>query len=128
MSQLTADDLKATFDAFNRHDIESVMKAFADDCVFYTVGGPDANGTTIVGKDAMARAFTAVWEGMKDAHWAQRGHLVVGDRAVSEWTFSGTRADGKRIEADGVDLFRIRDGKVVEKNAFRKDRPLLDAR
>ena len=82
MSQLTAEDLKATFDAFNRHDIEGVMKHFADDCVFYTVGGPDVHGTRIEGKAAIAQAFSAVWEGMKDAHWAQRGHFVAGDRAV----------------------------------------------
>ena len=31
---LTADDLKATFDAFNRHDIDAVMTHFADACVF----------------------------------------------------------------------------------------------
>ena len=31
---LTADDLKATFDAFNRHDIDGVMTHFAEDCVF----------------------------------------------------------------------------------------------
>lgn len=128
MSQLTADDLKATFDAFNRHDIEGVMKHFADDCVFFTVGGTEVFGTKIEGKAAIAKAFSAVWEGMKDAHWAQRGHFVAGDRAVSEWTFSGTRADGKRIEADGVDVFRISNGKLVEKHAFRKDRPLQDAR
>lgn len=28
---LTADDLKATFDAFNRHDIDAVMTHFAEE-------------------------------------------------------------------------------------------------
>lgn len=128
MASLTADDFKATFDAFNRHDIDGVMRCFADDCVFYTVGGADVHGTKIEGKDAIAKAFASVWQGMSDAQWRQRGHFVAGDRAVSEWTFVGTRADGKRIEADGCDLFRIRDGKIVEKHAFRKDRPLQEAR
>ena len=35
-----------------------------------------------------------------------------GDRAVSEWTFSGTATDGSRIEAEGADLFRLKDGEV----------------
>jgi ketosteroid isomerase-like protein len=34
----------------------------------------------------------------------------------------GTGADGKRIEANGVDIFTFRDGKILVKNAFRKVR------
>lgn len=64
---LTAADLAATFDAFNRHDIEAVMRAFANDCVFYTVGGPEVYGTRIEGAEAMANAFSGVWSTMPDA-------------------------------------------------------------
>ena len=124
----TAEHLRETFDAFNRHDVDGVMRHFADDCVFFTVGGPAVYGTRIAGREAIAAAFAAVWAAMPDAHWHQKGHFVAGDRAVSEWTFSGTRADGMRIEADGCDIFRIRDGAIVEKHAFRKDRPLQEAR
>ncbi len=46
------------------------------------------------------------------------------DRAVSEWTFSCTSADGTHVEAQGADLFMLRDGKIVVKQAFRKERPL----
>jgi len=124
---LTAADLAATFDAFNRHDIEAVMRAFADDCVFYTVGGPEVYGTRIDGAEAMAHAFSGVWATMPDAHWDHHSHFVQGDRAVSEWTFSGTNADGTKVEAQGADLFTLRGGKIVVKQAFRKNRPLLAA-
>jgi taurine dehydrogenase small subunit len=126
-TQLTAEDLAATFDAFNRHDIEGVMKCFADDCVFYTVGGPKAYGSKVEGTEAIARAFTAVWTAMPDAHWDHHSHFVHGDRAVSEWTFSGTNADGSRIEAQGADLFTVRDGKIIVKQALRKNRPAIKA-
>ena len=53
---LTADDLKATFDAFNRHDIDAVMTHFADDCVFFTVAGDHEFGNRIEGKPAIAKA------------------------------------------------------------------------
>ena len=43
---------------------------------------------------------------------------------ISEWTFTGTNSDGKRVEAQGVDLFTLRDGRIVVKQAFRKDRPV----
>ncbi|SNZ20626.1 nuclear transport factor 2 family protein [Cohaesibacter gelatinilyticus] len=121
---LTAEDLAATFDAFNQHDVDAVMKVFADDAVFYTVGGAEVYGTKVEGKDAIAAAFSAVWAGMKDAHWDHHSHFVHGDRAVSEWTFTGTNAQGQRVEAQGADLFTVRDGKIIVKQAFRKDRPL----
>jgi taurine dehydrogenase small subunit len=124
---LTAQDLADTFDAFNRHDVEAVMKFFADDCVFYAVGGPEVFGTKIEGATAIAAAFSAVWAGMKDAHWDHHSHFVHGDRAVSEWVFSGTGADGMRIEAEGADLFTLRDGKIIVKQALRKARPPFKA-
>jgi hypothetical protein len=43
------------------------------------------------------------------------------------WTFTGTAADGSRIETDGIDVFRFRGGKIVLKNVFRKARPNLPA-
>ena len=120
---LTAKDLADTFDAFNRHDIDGVMTHFADDCVFYTVAGDQKHGTRVDGADAIAAAFSAVWAGMTHAHWDHHSHFVSGDRAVSEWTFSGTDANGMRTEAEGADLFTLRDGKIVVKQALRKNRP-----
>ena len=125
--RLTAEDLSATFDAFNRHDVGGVMKCFADDCVFYTVAGPEVYGNKIEGAEAIAKAFVAVWTTMPDAHWDHHSHFVHGDRAVSEWTFSGTNSDGTRVEAQGADLFTLRNGRIVVKQALRKDRPVQNA-
>lgn len=124
---LTAQDLSDTFDAFNRHDVDGVMTHFADDCVFYTVGGDAVFGGKVEGADAIAKAFSTVWAGMKDAHWDHHSHFVHGDRAVSEWTFSGTDVNGMRVEAQGADLFKLRDGKIVVKQALRKSRPPFKA-
>ncbi len=124
---LTAQDLADTFDAFNRHDVDGVMTHFADDCVFYTVGGDAVYGGKVEGAAAIANAFSAVWAGMSDAHWDHHSHFVHGDRAVSEWTFSGTGADGMRVEAQGADLFTLRDGKIIVKQALRKSRPPFKA-
>lgn len=124
---LNAQDLSDTFDAFNRHDVDGVMKFFADDCVFYTVGGDAAFGAKIEGAEAIAAAFSAVWAGMRDAHWDHHSHFVHDDRAVSEWTFSGTDSNGMRIEAQGADLFTLRDGRIIVKQALRKSRPPFKA-
>lgn len=122
---LTANDFSELFDAFNRHDIKGVMQYFAEDSVFYTVGGPDVFGKKFEGLEDISKAFQGVWQAMPDARWDHHSHFVHDNvRAVSEWTFTGTYGDGTRIEAQGADLFTLRDGKIVVKQAFRKDRPL----
>ncbi len=118
-----ADFLKLFADAWNRHDIDALMTFMADDCTFHAVAGPDLQGRSFAGREAVRAAFALAWQTFPDAAWVDGEHFVCGDRAVSESTFTGTRADGVRIEARMVDVFTLRDGKITVKNAFRKDRP-----
>ena len=115
--------LTAFADAWNRHDIDALMSFMADDCAFHAVAGPDLLGRSFVGRDAVREGFQLAWQTFPDAAWLDGDHFVCGDRGVSESTFRGTKADGTRIEARMVDVFTFRDGKIVVKNAYRKDRP-----
>ena len=124
---ITTATLAAFSDAWNRHDVDSLMSFMSDDCVFQTAAGPDACGTRHSGRDAVRKAFAAAWEALPDAQWSNGKHFVHGDFGVSQWTFTGTAADGSRVETDGVDVFVFRDGKIELKNAFRKVRPNLPA-
>ena len=120
-------DLKALFDAFNRHDADAAVSFMTDDVVFETLGGAEVYGTRITGKEAVRDAFAGVWQNFPDAHWETTSHRRDGDFAVSEWIFRGTGGDGARIEAEGVDLFTLVDGKITKKRAFRKQRPTIPA-
>lgn len=125
---VTADMLAEFAAAWNRHDIDALMRFMSDDCVFETVAGPDACGSRHAGTDAVRAAFAAAWKNFPDAQWNNGRHWVAGDRGVSECTFTGTAADGSRVEADMVDIFTFQNGKIRVKNAFRKQRPALPAR
>ena len=114
--------LQAFADAWNRHDVDALMSFMAEDCAFESSAGPDACGARHVGRDAVRAAFADVWKIFPDAHWGNARHFVHGDRAVSEWTFTGTRADGSRIEVQGCDLFTLQGGKIALKNSYRKNR------
>jgi ketosteroid isomerase-like protein len=113
--------------AWNQHDIDALMSFMTDDCVFETAAGPDACGTRHTGTQAVRRAFAGAWATVPDAQWRNGQHFVQGDFGVSQWTFTGTAADGCRIEVDGVDLFTFKNGKVHVKKVFRKARPNLPA-
>lgn len=113
--------------AWNDHDLEALMSFMHEDCVFHAVAGPDLMGRTFKGTAQVREGFMAAWQNFPDAAWLDADHFVVGERGVSESTFAGTKADGSRIEARMVDVFTFKDGKILVKNAFRKDRPAIAA-
>jgi hypothetical protein len=118
------EQLLASFaDAWNRHDLDALMSMMTDDGVFQASGGNDADGERHQGHQAVRAAYSAVFAQYPDAHWGHARHFVVGDRGVSEWTFTGTLGDGRRVEVTGCDLFTFRDGRIAVKNSFRKNRP-----
>ena len=120
---VTTEVLQAFADAWNRHDDDALMSFMSDDCVFEASAGPDIFGRRYAGREEVRAGFAEVWATFPDAHWGDASHFVHGDRGVSEWTFTGTRADGTRVEVHGCDLFTFRDGKIALKNSYRKNRP-----
>ena len=121
--EITPEWLQAFADAWNRHDVDALMSFMTDDCVFEASAGPDVCGTRFEGRAAVRAGYADVWATFHDAHWGNAQHFVCGDRGVSEWTFTGTRADGTWVEVHGCDLFRFRGGKIALKNSYRKNRP-----
>ena len=101
------------------------MRFMHTDCLFHAVAGPDLLGRTFKGTAEVSEGFKAAWQNFPNAAWLDGDHFVVGDRGVSESTFAGTKADGSRIEARMVDVFTFKDGKILVKNAYRKDRPAI---
>ncbi|MGF1698566.1 nuclear transport factor 2 family protein [Vibrio lamellibrachiae] len=123
--QVSVEFLQAFSSAWNSHDIDALMTFVTDDCIFHTAAGPDIQGNTFSGREAVRESFQQVWKNFPDAAWLDGEHFVSGDRAVSESTFCATKPDGSKIEARMVDVFTLSDGKIQVKNAFRKDRPAI---
>ena len=112
-------------DAWNRHDVDALMSMMTEDGVFEASGGEARCGERHEGARAVRAAYEAVFAQYPDAHWGGARHFVHGERGVSEWTFTGTLTDGRRVEVNGCDLFTFRDGRIAEKNSFRKNRAPL---
>ena len=118
--------LEAFADAWNRHDVETLMSLMTDDGVFEASAGNSVNGERHEGQRSVRAAYEAVFAQYPDARWRHARHFVKGNRGVSEWTFSGTLNDGRRVEVNGCDLFTFRDGRIAIKNSFRKNRPAIE--
>ena len=113
------DILERMLDGFNRHDRDTTMSLFSDDCVFASPRGPDPWGRRFEGKDEVATGLRARFAGIPDVSYEGHGHFVSGDRGVSEWTLRGT-VDGERLEVRGCDLWTFRGDQVVRKDSYWK--------
>jgi steroid delta-isomerase-like uncharacterized protein len=120
--RITAKFLDAFADAWNRHDVNRLMTSMSDDCVFEASAGPEVCGTRYEGREQVRKGYAEVFATFPDAKWSGARHIISGNRGVSEWTFSGTRADGTRVEVTGCDLFTFKNGKIAVKNSYRKNR------
>ena len=115
--------LDSFVNAFNAHDADKILSYMTEDCIFEASAGPDADGEKFVGKEAVKKAFENIFKNYPDAKWIKPQHFISGNRAVSEWTFTGTKPDGSKVEVTGCDLFTFRNGKIYIKNSYRKNRP-----
>jgi uncharacterized protein (TIGR02246 family) len=107
--------------AWNAHDVEALMSCMTEDGVFFAAAGPAPSGVHSSGREAVRRSYSEVFATFPDARWRDAKHFVAGDRAVTEWLFEGTKADGTAVSVRGCDVFVLRDGKIAVKDTFRKN-------
>ncbi|MES2794714.1 MAG: nuclear transport factor 2 family protein [Bacteroidota bacterium] len=104
--------------AFNKHDVDAVMNAMTEDCIFENTS-PQPDGTRIVGAEAVRAYWIKFFTNNPDALFETEEIFAEGDRCVVRWIYRKTR-EGKPWHLRGVDIFKIRNGKVAEKLAYVK--------
>ena len=105
-------------EAFNRHDVEAVMNNMTEDCVFENTS-PSPDGTRIEGAVAVKVYWQKFFTNNPDAIFEAEEVFATGDHCVVRWIYRKTK-DGKPWHLRGVDIFKVRDGKVAEKLAYVK--------
>lgn len=103
-------------EAFGRRDVDAVMDAMSDDCVFESTEPPD--GRRHCGRAAVRRCREELFR-TPGARFTTEEVAPSGDRATVRWRYSwGEGSGGGHVR--GVDLFTVRDGVVVEKLSYVK--------
>lgn len=105
-------------DAVNRQSLDEVMAAMTDDCVFENTN-PPPDGTRYEGSDAVRAFWEKFFSSNPQARFEAEEMIVSGDRCVVRWVYRKSK-DGKPWHLRGVDILRVRDGKVAEKLAYVK--------
>jgi len=106
-------------EALNRHDVPAVMALMTEDCIFDNTY-PPPDGERFVGQEAVRRFWEEFFRSSPDAVFKSEEMITLGDRCVIRWRYEWTSTDGSLGHVRGVDVFRVRDGKVAEKLAYVK--------
>ena len=105
--------------AFNRHDVDAIMALMTDDCLFEnTFPAPD--GERYVGQAAVRAMWERLFAASPSAVFEAEAVIACGEYAIHRWRYrwGGDSPDAGHVR--GVDIFRVRDGKVAEKLSYVK--------
>lgn len=117
-TRATLATVRAFNDAFNRHDIPAVMEAMTEDCVFDSTR-PPPDGERFEGQASVRQFWEQFFERSPQARFETEEEFAAGDRCVVRWIYHWVK-EGKPGHIRGVDVFRVRDGKVAEKLSYVK--------
>jgi ketosteroid isomerase-like protein len=106
-------------DAFGRHDVDGIMAAMTEDCVFENTY-PPPDGERHAGQAAVRRFWERFFRETPSAAFEAEEMFAGGARCAVRWVYRWRNADGSAGHVRGVDLLRVRDGKVVEKLSYVK--------
>ncbi len=106
-------------DALNRHDIPDVMALMTDDCIFENTF-PSPDGERFTGQEAVREFWKAFFRSSPKAVFQTEEMIALGDRCVVRWRYDWEPDGGSPGHVRGVDVLRVRDGKVAEKLAYVK--------
>lgn len=111
-------------EAFNRDDLDGVMSYFAEDAVY-----DEFDGARHRGKAAIRAAFEPQFRGAYGRLRFHQEDLFADEaagKAMISWLLTLEKAD-KAGGWRGLDLLRIEDGRIVEKQTYAKARaPLIE--
>lgn len=108
-------------DAFNRHDVEGVLRHFTADAAWLLSRGAPPEGERVVGTEALRAMLRRRFRTIPDMAWEIRSHWVGGARGCSEWRVTGTETNGNRLDWLGCDIWELDgDGRIVKKDTYWK--------
>jgi ketosteroid isomerase-like protein len=114
LSASTQQTIDAFSEAFNRHDVDAVMALMTEDCLFEDTE-PPPDGQRYIGQKDVRKYWEKFFQESPRANFGTEEMVVSGDRAVVRWRFEWGEGYVR-----GIDLFKVRDGKVSEKLSYVK--------
>ena len=115
-NEATGKLFKAFVKGFAKHDTTLVAPTLADDFVW-----SQPTGEEVVGKEAALQAMTERWSAPGGGPvFGNSGFEVIGDTVIQTYEVTADMPDGGRSTRRGMDIYKVRDGLLIRKDAFWK--------
>ena len=115
--------MSAYFEALAEQDLDAIAAAWAPDGICHLVGGAQADGP-----DGVRAYWAEFFASMPDLRFVVEDIVAEGDQVAVHWSAKGTFAGPAsyqgieptyaRLDLQGLDLFDLRDGKIVREHAY----------
>jgi len=105
--------------AFGRHDVDGVMRAMTEDCIFENTD-PPPQGTRYEGQPAVRAFWEQFFRSSREPGIEVEEIFAAGERCVMLWVYHWVDARGEPGHIRGVDIYRIRGDKIAEKLSYVK--------
>ncbi|MDP9294146.1 MAG: ester cyclase, partial [Actinomycetota bacterium] len=111
------------FEALTRHDLDAIAARWSPEGVAHIAGRPDA-----AGPDGVRAYWAELFAACPDLRFTVTQTVAEDDRVGVQWaaagtfsgsgSFQGIEPTGARLELEGMDIFRLRDGLLVREDAY----------
>lgn len=118
-AEATVAAIRKFHDAFNSRDVDAVMATMTDDCVA-ELPYPPPDGLRYEGSVAVRAAWETFFTSSPAATFEIEEMAAWGDRAVVRWLYRWKDTNGLVGHVRGVDVMRVRNGKVAESLGYVK--------
>jgi ketosteroid isomerase-like protein len=106
-------------EALNARDVETMMALMTDGIIFEnTYPAPD--GTRYEGKTSVRVFWEAFFQSSRQLRFETEEIFAWGERCILRWVYHWLDANGNSGRVRGVDIYRIRDGLILQKLSYVK--------
>lgn len=105
-------------EAFNNHDVDKIMSLMTEDCIFENTR-PSPDGERFEGQASVRKVWEEMFIRSPKAKFDTEEIFAFGDRCIVRWIYHWIK-EGKEGHVRGVDIIRVRDGKIAEKFSYVK--------
>ncbi len=104
--------------AMNRRDLAAFVACFDPDYESEQPAHPDRR---FQGRAQVERNWAAMFSGLPDFRAEVVRSAAQGDTVWVEWRWTGTRADGTRLDTCGACIFGVREGRLAWGRLYMED-------